>query len=251
MQDGEEEILDGQEDASLQEGQELDESLEGEIPGADEGEDETEGAEEGDEGLVEEPKARKGRAGETIRQLRARVQKETSERQRIDRELQELRAEQRMQQQRSQKESPETKAARRALMDPLDVMREDLLESEARTRDLLQQQAIQTQETQDRLAYNSILRDTPQLRKYDAEVEKERLEQKARGIFVPREVLLDLVIGRAARTASSKATPKAKQEGQRKIAQQQSRSAQSRGDTATQRGRQGDSVEKRLENLLI
>ena len=136
-------------------------------------------------------------------------------------------------------------------MDPLDVMREDLHESEARTKNLLHQQALQTQETQDRLTYNTILREAPHLRKYDAEVEKVRLEQQAKGIFVPREVLLDLAIGRAARVASSKATPKARQEGQKKIAQQQSRSAQSRGDTATQRGRQGDSVEKRLENLFI
>ncbi len=244
---------DGQEDATLQEDETSDDAgeVEGDLSGSDEGEDEAaEDASEDDAGQVE-AQPRKGRAGETIRQLRARVQTETAERQRIDRELQELRAAERQRNQRSQQESPETRAARRALMDPMEVMREDLRESEQRTQQLLHQQAIQTQETQDKLLYNSILRDAPHLKKYDAEVEKIRLEQQAKNVFVPREVLLDLAIGRAARAAAMKTAPKAQREGQRRVAQAQSRPAAARGDTATQRGRQGDSVEKRLENVPI
>ncbi len=247
------EDIDGQEDPALQEDQASDDTgeAEGDLSESGEGEDEaSEAASEDDEGQVEAP-PRKGRAGETIRQLRARVQTETAERQRIDRELQELRAAERQRSQQAQKESPETRAARRALMDPMEVMREDLRESEQRTQQLLHQQAIQTQETQDKLLYNGILRDAPHLKKYDAEVEKIRLEQQAKGVFVPREVLLDLAIGRAARAAATKTAPKAQKDGQRKVAQAQSRPAAARGDTATQRGRQGDSVEKRLENVPI
>jgi hypothetical protein len=124
-------------------------------------------------------------------------------------------------------------------------------DAETRTRDMLHQNALQQQETSDRLSYNSILRDAPHLRKYDAEVEKIRQEQLARNSFVPREVLLDLAIGRAARAAAVKAAPKAKKEGQQRIAGQQSRPASARGDTATARGKQGDSPEKRLENVPI
>lgn len=226
------------------------------------GEDEGEGleatgegadGEEGAEGEVDpQPEQlRKGRAGETIRQLRARVQQSEADRVRIDRELADLRAEQRQRQQAAQQETPEAKATRRALMDPMDVMREDLRESEQRTQNLLHQQALQTQETNDRTLYNGILRDAPHLKRYDAEVEKIRLEQQAKGLFVPREVLLDLAIGRAARAAAAKTAPRARARAAAGVAAQQSRPAAARGDTATQRGRQGDSAEKRLENVPI
>ena len=89
------------------------------------------------------------------------------------------------------------------------------------------------------------------MKKYDAEVEKIRLEQQARGVFVPREVLLDLAIGRAARTAATKAAPKAKAAGAARVAAQQSRPAAASSNTGSQRGKQGDSPEKRLENVPI
>ena len=249
------EELDGPEDDSVQEDQGQAEANQddGSLSASEEGasEAETDEASEDGEGQVEEPARRPSRAQSRIQSLTQTVQQEKAERQRIERELQELRAEARARQQQSREESPEAKAARRALMDPMEVMREDLRESEQRTQQLLHQQAVQTQETQDKLLYNSILRDAPHLRKYEAEVEKIRLEQVARGTFVPREVLLDLAIGRAARAQAMKAAPKAQKDGQRKVAQQQSRPAAARGDTATQRGRQGDSVEKRLENVPI
>jgi hypothetical protein len=224
------------------------------------GSDEGEGAEgtgdepddEGEEGQVDEQPARRpSRAQSRIQSLTETLKTEKAERQRIDRELADMRAEQRLRQQQTQQETPEAKATRRALMDPMEVMREDLRESEQRTQQLLHQQAMQTQETNDKLTYNSILREAPHLKKYEAEVEKVRLEQVARGVFVPREVLLDLAIGRAARAAAVKAGAKPRQEGQRKINAQGSRPAAARGDAATQRGRQGDSVEKRLENVPI
>jgi hypothetical protein len=247
--------LDGQEDDGVQEneGQVEADGGDGELSASEEGADDTEAdeASEDGEGQVEEPARRPSRAQSRIQTLNTAAREAKERADRLDREIAELRAESRAREQRTQQESPEAKAARRALMDPLEVMREDLRDSEQRTQQLLHQQAIQTQETQDKLLYNSILRDAPHLRKYDAEVEKIRLEQQARGVFVPREVLLDLAIGRAARAAATKTAPKAQRDGQRKVAAQQSRPAQARGDTATQRGRQGDSVEKRLENVPI
>lgn len=225
----------------------------GEDAGAEEGQDGTEGEDaEGDgERPVEDEPRRPSRAQSRIQSLTETLRTEKAERQRIDRELQDLRAEQRQRQQASQQESSTERAARRALMDPVEVIREDLRESEERTRNLLQQNAMQQQETNDKLGYNSILRDAPHLKKYDAEVEKLRLEQQNRGVFVPREVLLDLAIGRAARAAAVKKAPQARQAAARRVENAQSRPAAARGDTATQRGRQGDSVEKRLENVPI
>jgi hypothetical protein len=243
--EGETDGLEGEgadEGREVAEGQDADEGHQGDGEGPDE---------EGQEGEVDAAPPKKGRANETIRELRARVQQESTERQRIDRELAELRAAERARQQANQQETPEAKATRRALMDPMDVMREDLRESEQRTQNLLAQQAMATQETQDKLLYNSILRDAPHLKKYDSEVERVRLEQQSQGRFVPREVLLDLAIGRAARAAAVKAGAKPKAQGQARVAAQQSRTARAGGDTATQRGKQGDSVEKRLENVPI
>jgi hypothetical protein len=237
--------------------QEVDER---EVPEGGEGDDEAEAPAEGvdtegEEGDAEQVDAqaprRPSRAQSRIQTLTNSLKEEKAERQRIDREIADLRAAERARQQQTQQESPEARAQRRALQDPMLNMQEDLRESEARTHNLLREQALQTQETQDKLLYNSILRDAPHLKRYDAEVEKIRLEQAANGVFVPREVLLDLAIGRAARAAAMKAAPKAKAAGAARIAAQQSRPAAARGDAASQRGKQGDSAEKRLENVPI
>jgi hypothetical protein len=244
--DPEDEVVDGQETEV-----EVPENEDGQVdPEAGETPD-AEGAEGDDEGSVDPEPRRPSRAQSRIQTLTNTLKEEKAERQRIDRELADLRAAERQRQQATQQESPEAKATRRALMDPMEVMREDLRESEQRTQHLLRQQAQATQETQDKLLYNSILRDAPHLKKYDAEVEKIRTEQQAQGVFVPREVLLDLAIGRAARAAATKAAPKAKAAGAARVAAQQSRPAAARGDAATQRGKQGDSAEKRLENVPI
>lgn len=231
----------------------------GEVPEGGEGEDETpedQGpdvlGEEGEDAEVDaEPARRPSRAQSRIQTLTTKARESEERATKVERELADMRAEQRLRDQRAQQESPEAKAQRRALMDPMDVMREDLRESEQRTQHLLHQQALHTQETNDKLTYDATLRELPHLKKYDGEVEKIRLEQQAQGRFVPREVLLDLAIGRAARAAAVKAAPKARAAGAAKVAAQQSRPAATKGDAASQRGKQGDSAEKRLENVPI
>jgi hypothetical protein len=230
-QEGGEEVL----EADALEGQE-------DAPGDDE---------EGQEVEGEEPPRRPSRAQTRIQTLTKTATEAKEKAEKLERELADYRAEQRQRQQQATQETPQDRAARRALMDPLDVMREDLKESEQRTAQLLHQQSLQTQETNDKATYNGILREAPHLKKYDAEVEKIRKEQADRGIFVPREVLLDLAIGRAARAAATKNAPKAKAKAAARIEGQQVRPARAGGDTATARGRQGDSPEKRLENVPI
>lgn len=239
--EGEDQHVEGSEDETLSEGEAADEEGEG-------GLSESEEEEESEEQVDAEPARRPSRARTRIQSLRETLIEEKAARQKMERELAEVRAEQR---QRAQQENPTERAARRALMSETELMREDLKESEARTQALLHQQMLQSQETNDRLQYGAILRDAPHLKKYEAEVEKIRQEQVARGQFVPREVLLDLAIGRAARAAATKSAPKARQEGQRRVAQQQTRPARTQGDTATQRGRQGVSLEEKLAGLQI
>ena len=204
------------------------------------------------EGEGEEPAPKRVSRAEKRFQTLARTANEAKARaEKLEREVAEYRAEQRQRQQQATQETPEARAARRALMDPLDVMREDLAESEKRTRDLLHQQSLIAQESNDKASYNAILREAPHLKKYDGEVEKIRREQQERGIFVPREVLLDLAIGRAARAAAVKGAPKAKAKAAERLAGQKTNPTRASGDTATARGRQGDSPEKRLENVPI
>lgn len=235
----EEEIEDSGEDAGEQEGQ-------------DEGDEAPDAEGDGEGSVDDEPAPRRPSRAQTRIQALTKSTAEAKERaDKLDREIQELRAEQRQRAQAAAQESPTEKAARRALMSDVEIMREDMQESEKRTAAILHQHAVQTQEQNDKLQYNSILRDAPHLKKYDGEVEKIRQEQQARGVFVPREVLLDLAIGRAARAAATKSAPKAQKQGQQRIAAQQSRPASARGDTATARGKQGDSPEKRLENVPI
>ena len=242
--------VDGQEGEAADEGREV-AAGEDEDQG-DQGDLEAHDEEGQDEGAVEAEPARKpSRAQSRIQSLTQTLAEEKAERQRIDRELADLRAEQRLRSQQAQQETPEAKASRRALMDPLDVMREDLAAAQENTRQMLHQQAMLTQETNDKTTYQGILREAPHLKKYDAEVERIRLEQVAKGVFVPREVILDLAIGRVARAAAMKAGAKPRQQAQQRVAAQQARPAGARGDSATVRGKQGDSPEKRLENVPI
>ncbi len=235
------------EDQDLESPEESDEGLEAgeQDAGVQDGEEE-----EGEEEQVDAaPPRRANRAQTRIQQLNQAAREQRERADRIERELTELRAAQRQAQQ-PQQESPEARAARRALMDPMEIMREDLRESEARTANLLRQQMIQTREATDHATFQSTLRERPALKKYEAEVEKVRKEQEAAGNFVPRQVLLELAVGRAALAAAGKA-PKARQDGQRRVANQQVRPTRAGGDTATQRGRQGDTAEKRLEGVQI
>jgi hypothetical protein len=238
-------------DQGYEETQEPDEVLEGQDARDGEGDDESPDAEGDDAESVDDAPPRRNRAQTRIQSLRTQVETERQHRERMERELAELRAASQQRERQSQQESPEAKAARRALMDPVDIMREDLKESEQRTQGLLQRLEQQNMENADRGHYDSILRDSPTLRKYHQDVEKLRLEAASKGQFIPREALLDIVIGRVARQAATKAGSKPQRQAREQVQRNQSRPAGSRSDTATQRGRQGSTPESRLDGLPI
>lgn len=239
-------------DEGDEEGQEPDEALKGQAAGDGEGDDEVPDAQGDDEGSVDDqPPRRPNRAQTRIQALRSQVEEERRERQRIDRELAELRAATQQRERQNQQETPEARAARRALMDPVDIMREEVKESEERTARLLQQLQAQQMEGNDRSHYDGILRETPALRKYHQDVEKLRLEAASKGQFIPREALLDIVIGKAARAAAAKGGRKPQQQARREVERNQSRQAGSRSDTAPARGKQGSTPESRLDGVPI
>lgn len=198
----------------------------------------------------EAPPRRPNRAQTRIQTLANEARENKARADKLERDLAEVRAAV-ARQNAPQQETPEARAVRRATMAPEEIMREDLRESEARTQAMVRQMAAQQQETLDRQAYNEIMRENPALKRYDAEVERIRLEQQAAGNFVPREALLDLVIGRAAR-AAAKTKPGGGKQPRRAAAPQRTQPARSRGDTApAARGRQGSTPESRLEDVPI
>lgn len=229
-------------------------ALEAAEEAGDAGAEDGEGQEEGEEGQVgDEPPARRpSRAQTRIQTLQTATKEAREKADRLEREIQELRAESRQRAQQAQQETPEARASRRALMAPEEVMREDLRESEGRMTRMLQQQVMETRERDDRRAYDDALRETPKLAKYKDEVERIRKEQESNGQFVPREVILDLVVGRAARAAARSGTPtKQAAAAQRRVAGATTQPPGGKGNVAAPRGRQGDSLEKRLENVQI
>ena len=241
--------LEGEDHGEIEDG----ESLEADEEAGDAGAEDGEGQEEGEgEEVGEQPARKPNRANARIQTLRDEVKAAREKADRSEREIQELRAESRQRAQQAQQESPEARASRRALMAPEEVMREDLRESEGRTARLLQQHAMETREREDRRAYDDVLRENPKFAKFKDEVERIRKEQEANGNFVSREVILDLTIGRAARAAAKSGAPtKQVAAAQRRVAGATTRPPAGKGDVTGSRGRQGDSLEKRLENVQI
>ncbi len=235
-------------------GQEPDETLEADEEAGDAGAEDGEGQdEEGEEQEIDAGPARKpSRAQSRIQTLTTSAREAKEKADRLEREVLELRQAHQARERQAQQESPEARASRRALMAPEEVMREDLRESEARTQNALQQLLSQQREENDVRAYKDLLRENPKYSKYADEVERVRKEQAANGSFVPREVLLDLAIGRAARAAARSGAPtKQGKEAQRRVEAQRTKPPGGKGDVTGQRGRQGDSLEKRLENVQI
>ena len=213
--------------------------------GSDEGEDEEAPA-------VDAGAARKPNRAQARIQTLTQTAREANERAtRLEREFNEFKAAQARSASAPQQESAQERAVRRATLAPEEVMREDLRDSETRTQGMLRQIQMEQRETSDRTTYHEIMRENPALKRYGTEVERIRVEQSAAGNFVPREAILDLVIGRAARAAAKTKRPQAVQQAQRQKAQQTTQPARSRGDTATARGRQGDSLESRLADVPI
>ncbi len=114
-----------------------------------------------------------------------------------------------------------------------------------------QNMGLQMQVMRDQMAFDAKATVRPIYAKYKNEVEQIHNQYAARGQFIQREVILKQVIGERALATADKSTSQARKQGQKKIEAQTTRPSGSKGDTASQRGRSGDSPAKRLEGVEI
>ena len=240
-----------------------------EVGDTDAGDDDAEPRDEGDDARDREAEdaggddgaAEAGRAPAEVREPRretryqrlANERREARERaERLERELQDLR--QRVDRPQQPRETPEQKAARRALMDPEERHQEEL--NELRQDFGGQLTAIQRQmlDSNDRSAYERFA-DRHQLS--DAIRDKVTLEyDKAvrEGRFIPRDALAKYFLGEAVLQRSLKNGKQQRERGQRRIERETARPTGGRSDVVAERRPRGDSAEarrKRLENQEI
>lgn len=150
-----------------------------------------------------------------------------------------------------QRESPEQRAARFAVMTPQEQISESLRESEARWEQRMQGMQLQTAETADRTAFQTKCTVDPLYAKWAPKVEGKLAELRTRGSNVEREVLLKFLIGEAAlERRTSKEGKREVQAAAQRVTAQRVRTGNSGSDTPAQR-RQNTSLERRLENVNI
>lgn len=197
-----------------------------------------------DEGV--EPPPRRSRAEQRIQALRQTVETEKAERQRLERDL----AEVRQQVSRSRQESPDEEAARMALMTSEERLDYKLAKAERNHAQSTQALQFQMADTTDKATFKGMVRADPYFARYETPVETELAALRRRGLNVGREEILHNIIGREALARRSK-VPAAKRAGQAAIRRQTTPAANGRTDVATQRGRSTDTPAKRLDGVLI
>jgi len=150
-----------------------------------------------------------------------------------------------------QRETPEQRAARFAVMTPQEQISESLRESEARWEQRMQGFQLQTVETQDRTAFQAKAAVNPVYAKWAPKVEGKKAELAAKGQMVDRETILKYLIGEAALDRlNSKEGKREVQQAQTRVANARVKPTNSASDTQATR-RQQVSLERRLENMQI
>lgn len=200
--------------------------------------------EDGPDGLAAEPRRRPSRYNTRIQALtRAREE----DRQRFDRELADLR--QQVNAPRQRQETPEEREARIALMTPEERTDFRIREIERRHQEQMQQIAFTTAEATDQAAFSAVVRTDPRLQRYAPNVEAELAKMRQRGLNMPREEILNWIIGKEARSRMGQG---AKASGAKaRVAKQTTRPINGGGDVAAQRGKRGQSLRERLEGIEI
>lgn len=157
----------------------------------------------------------------------------------------------RVEQPRTQAETPEQRAARFAMMTPQEQIAETLRESEARHTASMNAMQMQMLDTADRTAFQAKSAVDPLYAKWGPKVEGKLAELRAKGQNVERVVLLKFMIGDAAleRRGSKEARTEVRA-AQRRVNAQRTRPTNAGSDTQAQR-RPGASLERRLENVQI
>ncbi len=218
--------------------------------GAEAVEADAEGADaQDDEGAVEavaQPARRPSRSEARIQSLRSGLEAERQNRERLEREL----ADVRQQVSRPKQESPEEEAARLALMTPEERVDYKLAKAERANAQNAQMMQFQMAEATDKAAFQGMSRVDPLVARYATQVEQELTRIRARGLNLPREEILHNILGREALAKRSK-TGAVKAAGARTVRRQTTAPGSGKADVAADRGRSADTPAKRLEGVQI
>lgn len=149
-------------------------------------------------------------------------------------------------------ETPEQRAARLSLMAPEDRLREEYREDSQKHRREMQQMAFQVQDSSDRSAFQARAASDPFYRKWETKVEQELADLRKTGVNIEREKLLAYLVGKT--VLEGRNSPKTRRQveaAERRVQTARVRTADNRSDVAPARSRQGDTLEKRLENVQL
>jgi hypothetical protein len=249
--DDEDDLHDGEienlEDGELEEGS-------GETDDASEQDEGQTDGEEGSEGEVREPEAKQRvlSRGESRFQKLANAAKEATERAaRVERELQEIRAEQSRRAAVVEKKEPT--AEEKALWSTEQLIQYELGKATEKFGTTLQQMQWNTMEANDKAAFERLQLSDPRAKKYAAEVEERLANIRKQGQNVDRASLLKFIVGEKVMAGGAKAVAKAKKEGEAQIRRQQTKPPGGSSDVRGGRTQESaaEARRKRLENVTF
>ena len=220
-------------------------------PGQDEQQAESEG---GADGQVREEQT-EGRVlsrGERRFQKLANETREANTRaERLERELQEFRAER--QRQSAQTQEREPSAEEMSLWSTDQIVQYRLDKATGKFNQTLQHMQFQNMESTDKSSFQSLCASDARAKKYADEVETRLLELRRQGQNAQREVILKYVLGEKLMQQAPKAAAAQRKQGQQRIARQQGSSPAPRSDTraARQAESEAEKRNKRLENMTF
>ena len=170
---------------------------------------------------------------------------------RLERELQDIRAERQRQTVQTQEREPS--AEEMSLWSTDQIVQYRLDKATGKFNQTLQQMQFQNQESADKTSFHSLCASDLRAKKYADEVETRLLELRRQGQNVQREVILKYLLGEKLLQQSAKATSQQRKQGEQRIARQRGSNPPPRSDTRA--GRQAETEAekraKRLENVTF
>lgn len=154
---------------------------------------------------------------------------------------------------RQPQETPEQREQRLALLDPVERMRVEMHESQQVSQRQMQAMAFTLQDTSDKATYDAKALVDSLYAKWAPKVESELAALRAKGQNVPRETMLEYLIGKAALAGRKPQGQQQRRDAGRRMARNRTNPGSSRSDAAGERrgGSDSNALEKRLENIQI
>lgn len=210
-------------------------------------EDDGSGGEPAEKVAAEEP-AKPSRGQARFQKLAndAKAARERAEK--AEREIEELR---RAQWQRDQQITEQQERERLALMTPDERADYRITQMERRNAEQLRAHQLQTAMHMDKAAFDAKATVHPIYARYKDEVEARFQDQLRKGAPVEREIILKNLLGERALDGALNGAGKAKAAGRKRIEAQKVAPGSSKGDAQSQRGKAGDTAEKRLQGVFI